>query len=116
MRGIKKDQGFTPDPKGFFYIYVDKQLKKIVAEHYENIEKLAGLSEDGGEVKLIVSGKIKNKIIDKHAEHLYKKILEKNLVSRLDHAAYLGKELAKAEFALENNLDYEQDKPLNLGE
>jgi tetrahydromethanopterin S-methyltransferase subunit A len=110
---MKKEEGFVPDPKGFFYIYVDKAAGKIVVEHYANVEKLVGM-RDGDEIKLIASGKIKHKFEDSHAEHMYKKILEKNIVSRLDHAAYLGSELAKAEIALQDNLEYEQDKPLEL--
>jgi len=35
-------------------------------------------------------------------------------VSRIDHAIYLGGELAKAEFALKNNLPYIQDRELRL--
>ena len=35
-------------------------------------------------------------------------------VSRVDHAIYLGGELAKAEFALKNNLTYVQDRELRL--
>ncbi len=35
-------------------------------------------------------------------------------VSRVDHAIYLGGELAKAEFALKNNLPYVQDRELRL--
>ncbi len=35
-------------------------------------------------------------------------------VSRVDHAIYLGGELAKAEFALKNNLPYTQDRELRL--
>jgi thymidylate synthase len=36
-------------------------------------------------------------------------------VSRVDHAIYLGGELAKAEFALKNNLPYVQDRELQFG-
>jgi hypothetical protein len=35
-------------------------------------------------------------------------------ISRADHALYLGGELAKAEFALKNNLPYVQDRELRL--
>ena len=35
-------------------------------------------------------------------------------VSRIDHAIYLGGELAKAEFALKNNLPYVQDRELRM--
>lgn len=45
------------------------------------------------------------------------RVLQRDLaffVSRVDHAIYLGGELAKAEFALKNNLPYIQDRELRL--
>ncbi|MEM4524601.1 MAG: DUF4346 domain-containing protein, partial [Archaeoglobaceae archaeon] len=36
-------------------------------------------------------------------------------VSRLDHAAYLGRELMKAEIALRLGKNYIQDRELNFG-
>ncbi|MEM3426463.1 MAG: DUF4346 domain-containing protein, partial [Thermoproteota archaeon] len=44
---------------------------------------------------------------------LYRRILNENLVSRLDHAAYLGKELTRAEIALREGKPYVQDKALH---
>ncbi|MCK4335493.1 MAG: DUF4346 domain-containing protein [Candidatus Aenigmarchaeota archaeon] len=41
-------------------------------------------------------------------------ILERKLISRLDHAAYLGKEMEKAIIALKNNLNYVQGRELQL--
>ena len=43
-----------------------------------------------------------------NAESIYKQILAEKLVSRLDHAAYLGKELQLAEWALTIGTDYNQ--------
>jgi tetrahydromethanopterin S-methyltransferase subunit A len=39
-------------------------------------------------------------------------VVERGLVTQLDHAAYLGRELAKAETALSIGLTYEQDAAL----
>jgi hypothetical protein len=39
-------------------------------------------------------------------------ILERKLVSRMDHAAYLGRELLKAELALQTGRPYIQGSPL----
>ena len=39
-------------------------------------------------------------------------LLEKNLVSQMSHAGYLGAELTKAETALKLNLKYVQDQSL----
>ena len=39
----------------------------------------------------------------------YTTVLAAGLVSRLDHAAYLGRELARAEHALRSGARYQQD-------
>jgi dihydropteroate synthase len=46
------------------------------------------------------------------ADRVFTKIVEMGLVSKLDHAAYLGSELAKAEIALRTGKEYIQDKEL----
>lgn len=43
------------------------------------------------------------------ARSLYLTIINQQWVSELSHAAYLGKELAKAELALEHGIAYIQD-------
>jgi len=43
------------------------------------------------------------------AAEVYLPALERGLVSRLDHAAYLGKELACAEHSLRSGEPYKQD-------
>ena len=49
-------------------------------------------------------------IIEGHAAaELYMTAIERNLISRLDHAAYLGRELARAEHALSSGEPYVQD-------
>lgn len=87
---------YVPDTKGFFTIHVDKEGEKIIVEYYSNDKVL------------------QNKIVGKNAEDIYQTIKRLGIVSRLEHAAYLGSELAKAEIALKNNLDYEQEKDLSL--
>jgi tetrahydromethanopterin S-methyltransferase subunit A len=44
------------------------------------------------------------------ASCLYRTAIEAHMVSRLDHAAYLGRELTRAEDALQRNEDYVQDR------
>ena len=46
------------------------------------------------------------------AESVLAEVLGRGLVSRLDHAAYLGRELAKAEAALKSGKGYVQDAEL----
>jgi len=48
----------------------------------------------------------------KTAKEVYTKIAFSVSGLRFDHAMYLGSELGKAETALKNNCEYEQDKPL----
>jgi dihydropteroate synthase len=48
----------------------------------------------------------------KTADVIYSKIIELGLVSFLDHAAYLGSELTKAEIALRTGKEYIQDQPM----
>jgi dihydropteroate synthase len=48
----------------------------------------------------------------KDATSVYGTLIEMGLVTRLDHAAYLGRELAKAEIALKLGRSYIQDQPL----
>jgi dihydropteroate synthase len=59
---------------------------------------------NAAEPTLIVKGKT--------AEQVYGQIVGSGLVSRLDHAAYLGSELAKAEIALRTGKEYIQDKKM----
>ena len=87
------------DEKGSFRIIVDREKECIVALHFTltNFEK----------PDMVVKGK--------SAESVYRKIVELNLVSKLDHAAYLGSELSKAEIALRSGKEFIQDK-LMFGE
>ena len=54
----------------------------------------------------------RRRIIGKSAQEIMDTILRLDLVSRLEHASYLGKELAKAELALRLDRSYEQDEAL----
>jgi tetrahydromethanopterin S-methyltransferase subunit A len=88
------------DKEGFFVIIVDQDKKKIVVEHYKNVEK----------GRMVGTGKL-NKIFEgTDAEEMCHIIINTGLISRLEHATYLGRELQKAEIALRSNLHYEQDK------
>jgi tetrahydromethanopterin S-methyltransferase subunit A len=87
---------WTADPKGFFTIRPDRHRKAIFVEHYSNDKSLLRL------------------ITGKSAEDICHTIVNMNLVSRHEHAAYLGRELGKAEAALQHSLDYEQDAALKI--
>ncbi len=85
------DGKFVPDYKGSFKIIVNDEL--IQAILFQNYEKT-----------LVVEGTTSRAI--------YEEILRRDLISRMEHAAYLGKELQKAEIALKLGKKYVQDFPI----
>ncbi|MBU0762237.1 MAG: DUF4346 domain-containing protein [Candidatus Altiarchaeota archaeon] len=99
---------FQEDESGFFYIYLDDARRNIVVEHYEGVER-----EVRGH-RRTATGKINKVFKGSNAETIYRTILGNGLISRIDHAAYVGYELAKAEIALKNGLKYEQDRPVKV--
>ena len=91
---LEKPLKFVRDKAGSFRINVDYgttvENSQIVATHFK-----------------------KNKpdlvIVGKNAKEIYEEIITKKLVSRMEHAAYLGSELQKAEIAMITGKDYVQD-------
>ena len=94
-----QENGIKLDSNGWFVINLDREKKRIIAEHYIGY---------GNEAKL------QRRIVGKTPEEIAATITRLGLVSDLYHAAYLGKELQKAEIALKTGKEYEQDKPLNI--
>jgi dihydropteroate synthase-like protein len=92
----EKSEPAVLDAEGMFRIAVDRKEGTIAAVHFGAVRMQKPLN--------VVKGKT--------AEGVYAKIIELSLVTRLDHAAYLGSELAKAEIALRTGKEYIQDKPL----
>jgi len=88
------DHRFTPDEAGWFKIHVDRRANQLVAVHTKG---------EGGS-KTVVRGSTPEKV--------YQTIVRLGLVSKLEHAAYLGRELAKAHIALVTGRFYIQDEPL----
>ncbi len=84
------------DATGYFTFHVDRQQHQIVARHY------AAGSTDAPTIELRGST----------AQQLIDAILTRELISQLDHAAYIGRELAKAELALKTGRPYIQEAPL----
>ena len=85
------DGKFIPDQKGSFKIIVEDNLIKAI--HYKNYEK-----------NCVITGTT--------ARAIYEEILRRDLISRMEHSAYLGMELEKAEIALKLNKKYIQDFPI----
>jgi len=93
------------DPKGFFVIYLQNG-KDIVVEHYQNVSKGTALKVDTGKLDAVIRGK--------DSLSIGQTIVREGLISRTDHAIYLGRELMKAEIALKNGLKYEQCEDLKI--
>jgi len=83
------------DPKGSFKIKLDREQGFLLAFHYKR-----GYSKPSKAIR------------GRKPEHVYRKIVREGLVSRLDHAAYLGLELGKAYVALKTGRSYLQDEEI----
>jgi len=92
----EKVEPATLDPMGAFRIFIDHTDHLIVAIRYS--------VNNSPEPLNVIKGKT--------AQAVYTKILEMGLVSKLDHSAYLGNELTKAEIALKTDKNYLQDTAL----
>lgn len=79
------------DKAGYFVVIVQRDRGVIVTEHYSYDNTLL------------------RSIEGQDARSVYWTIINNGWVSQLSHAAYLGKELAKAELALTMDLKYVQD-------
>lgn len=79
----------TLDKGGYFVINIENEA--IVVEHYDYKERLLH----------VIKGN--------DARTIYWTLIDKGWVTKLDHAAYLGKELARAEFSIKHGIDFEQD-------
>lgn len=89
------ERGVSFDPKGCFKIMVDRRGGDILLFHY---------TYKDGKPSVAFRGKDPLKMC--------RAVLRRGLVSRMDHAAYLGAELMKARLALETGKSYIQDEPL----
>ncbi len=105
------------DPGGYFIIYVDRDAQRICAKHYTNVINSKGLACDPetGEpfpCNVTLARSATTLFTGRTAKELCIEVLEKPtacLVTRLDHAAYLGREFVRAEIALLSGQDYVQD-------
>ncbi len=78
------------DPAGYFKIALDTERMLILAKHYSYDKELLRIIEGPD------------------AESICQTIIKYGWVSALNHAAYLGQELAKAEIAMKNGFEYVQ--------
>lgn len=80
------------DPAGYFIVIPDRIQQQLVLEHYSN------------------RGILNRVFTSNTAASLYMQVIKLELISRLDHAAYLGRELARCEQALLSGEKYIQDR------
>ena len=104
------------DPKGYFIIKVDLEEKKIILEHFLNNINEEGYAldpETNERIKCDTQSKrVSNEVFEGiSAKQLGILITEErnDLITRFDHALYLGRELQKAEECLYKKLPYIQD-------
>ena len=92
MLRAKGPDSLVLDPAGYLVVTPDRRRDLIAVEHYSS----------DGVLRTVIEGK--------HAEDLAATLLREKLVTRLDHAAYLGRELTRAEIALKERKPYIQDR------
>lgn len=80
------------DPAGWLVVYADARRAKLRVEHFTNAGVLTCVVE--GDTPAAVSATV----------------IERGLLTRLDHAAYLGRELARAEYSMRTGEPYVQDR------
>ena len=98
-----KIKDWVMDPKGYFLINIDRK-NNLLRVGYCKFTKLGN-----NPVNDMVA-----EIVGKTAIEIVNTLIKENYISSLQHAGDMGIELCKAELALKNNLDYVQDKDLNL--
>ena len=104
------------DPNGYFIIKVDLEEKKIILEHFLNNINDDGYALDPETNEPIKcdsrSPRVSNLVFEGiSAKQLGILITEErnDLITRFDHALYLGRELQKAEECLYKKIPYIQD-------
>ena len=98
-----KIKDWVMDPKGYFLISVDKE-KKLLKVGYCKFTKLG--NNPVNDMVAVIEGKTAIEIVNT--------LIREEYISSLQHAGDMGIELCKAEMALKYNLNYIQDKDLEL--
>jgi tetrahydromethanopterin S-methyltransferase subunit A len=93
IKKAKPSRRLKLDPAGYFVIIVMREKEyPLLVEHYSNDGRLMNIIEGMDSASICAT------------------LVESNLISQLDHAAYLGRELAKAEISLVSDFTYRQDR------
>jgi tetrahydromethanopterin S-methyltransferase subunit A len=91
-----KYKDWVEDPKGYFLIRPNKEKGLLEL----------GFCRQDNIIEVLVQGLT--------PQEVYFTAIEYKLISRLDHAAYIGKELEKAYLALKKGIEYIQDEDLKI--
>jgi len=104
------------DPKGYFIIKIDLEKNKIILEHFLNNINDEGYALDPETNEPIRCDSQNKRVSNEVFKGISAKQLgiliteERNdLITRVDHALYLGRELQKAEECVYKKLHYIQD-------
>ena len=104
------------DPNGYFIIKVDLEENKIILEHFLNNINDEGYALDPETNEPIKCDSQNKRVCNEVFEGISAKQLgilitdeSYDLITRFDHALYLGRELQKAEECLYKKLPYIQD-------
>tara|TARA_B100000686_G_C16709797_1_gene928420 strand:- start:1198 stop:1590 length:393 start_codon:yes stop_codon:yes gene_type:complete len=98
-----KIKDWVMDPKGYFLISIDRK-NNLLRVGYCKFTKLG--NDPVNDMVAEITGKTAIEIINT--------IIRENYISSLQHAGDMGIELCKAELALKYNIDYVQDKNLDI--
>lgn len=90
-KATKEDAEWEKDPLGYFLIEPRPKEDLIYIHYYNN------------------QGEYLQSVCGNTTQEIYYTLLRLNLISNLQHAAYIGAELQKAEYSLKNNTPYVQD-------
>ena len=98
-----KIKDWVMDPKGYFLIAIDRK-KNLLKVGYCKFTKLG--NNPVNDMVAIIEGKTAIEIVNT--------LIREKYISSLQHAGDMGIELCKAELALKYNLEYIQDKNLEI--
>lgn len=84
------------DPKGYVLIRIDRKKKLLELGFCKKI------------------GKLMYRLYGKKPKEISHKVLDMKLISKMEHAAYIERELYKAWVALQLDLKFTQDSELNF--
>lgn len=87
----RKTGDYLEDELGYFVVEIDRERGRIEVSFFDE------------------EGKLNRKFEGENATDLRKRIIKNEIVSLKEHAAYLGEQLARAEYALKNGTEFDQD-------